>query len=115
MRERLEQAHLYRVNGDYERAGVCYAEVLAGCPTSAEACWGMGHTLMNQGDFDGCSEYFRRSVDVEPENTTFLHHLAMFLTMIGEYDEARFLFARVVEIGDNPELLGEARKQLSYL
>jgi len=40
---------------------------------------------------------------------------AKFLTMLGEYAEARPMFMRIIEIGGNERIVSEAKKQLSYL
>jgi Flp pilus assembly protein TadD len=115
MSDQLQKAHEHRISGQYPEAESCYREVLAGAPNHAEACWGLANTLMNLGDFDSCREFFQKAVDLEADNPRFLYHMAMFLTMLGEYEEAKPLFEQVVELGTDPKLASEARKQLSYL
>jgi tetratricopeptide (TPR) repeat protein len=111
----LEQAHRHRLSGEYAEADALYRRILAedqdGC---AEACWGLGHTLMNMGDFDACPVFFQRAIDAEPDNSLFLLDLGKFLAMLGEDDQAKTLFERVVELGGNERYVSEAKKQLAY-
>lgn len=115
MSDLLQQAHNHRTSGQYGQAEALYRALLEQDENCAEACWGLGHTLMNEGDFDACAEFFRRASELEPTNLLFLLDLAKFLTMLGEYEEARPLFIRIIEIGGNERIVSEAKKQLSYL
>jgi Flp pilus assembly protein TadD len=114
MSDTLETAHGHRLRGEYEEAEAAYRQVLAADPDNAAACWGLGHTLMNQGDFDGCGSLFMQAVELDSENSLYLLDLAKFLAMLGEYERARPFFEAVVEKADNERLISEAKKQLSY-
>jgi tetratricopeptide (TPR) repeat protein len=115
MSELLEQAHRHRLTGQYAEADALYRRVLEEDGACAEACWGLGHTVMNgEGDFDACAEFFRRALEIEPENALYVFDLARFLAMIGEDDQAKALFERVVAIGGNERYVSEAKKQLAY-
>ena len=114
MSDLLEKAHSHRLAGEYEQAEAAYRQILTCDPSSAQACWGLAHALMNEGDFDGCEIYFAQAVELDADNTLFLLDLAKFLTMLGEYDRARPFFEKVVAESDNDRLVSEAKKQLSY-
>jgi Flp pilus assembly protein TadD len=110
----LEQAHQHRISGQYPEAAALYQQALDEDGACAEACWGLGHTLMNEGDFDTCTVYFQRATDLEPDNGLFLLDLARFLAMIGEDDQAKAMFERVVALGGEERYVSEAKKQLRY-
>ena len=110
----LEQAHRYRLSGQYAEADALYRQILAEEDGCAEACWGLGHALMNLGDFDNCPLFFQRAIDTEPDNSLFLLDLGKFLCMLGEDDQAKPLFERVVALGGNERYVSEAKKQLAY-
>jgi Flp pilus assembly protein TadD len=112
--ELLEQAHRHRLSGEYAEAAPLYRQALEVEGSCAEACWGLGHTLMNEGDFDACTEFFQRATDLEPENGLFLLDLAKFLAMIGEDDQAKELYERIVTLGGDERHVSEAKKQLRY-
>ncbi|HEY3397142.1 MAG TPA: tetratricopeptide repeat protein [Armatimonadota bacterium] len=114
MTELLQEAHNHRLGGQYPEAEACYRQVLEADANCAEACWGLGHTLLGLGDFDGCTEFFQHAIDLEPTNALFILDLAKFLTMLGEYEQARPLFNQVIEMGANERFVSEAKKQLAY-
>jgi len=114
MGDNLEKAHSHRIKGEYQQAETLYRRVLQENANNAEACWGMGHTLMNRGDFDICVEYFEKAAKLDSENSRYLIDLAKFQAMLGEHEKARPLFNKVVELGQDERLVSEAKKQLSY-
>jgi tetratricopeptide (TPR) repeat protein len=114
MSESLEQAHRARLSGQYAEAAALYRQALAADRACGEACWGLGHTLLNEGDFDACAEFFARALALEPDNALFLLDLAKFFAMLGEDDRAKALFERVVALGGNERYVSEAKKHLAY-
>jgi tetratricopeptide (TPR) repeat protein len=114
MSDLLQQAHHHRLGGEYGEAEALYRRIMAEEGDCAEACWGLGHTLMNQGDFDACAEFFERATELEPANALYVLDLAKFLAMVGEDDRAKELYNRVVAIGGNEKCVSEAKKQLTY-
>ena len=115
MSEKLQQAHSYRMSGEYPQAESLYREVLQETPDCAEACSGLGHTLMNEGDFDACVGFLRRAVEAEPDNSQYLMDLAKFHTMLAEYAQAAPLFSNIVDLNADSRLVNEAKKQLSFI
>jgi tetratricopeptide (TPR) repeat protein len=113
MSQLLEQAHNHRLRGEYAEAEALYRQLL-GEGDSPEACWGLGHTLMNEGDFDGCVEFFERALALAPDNALYVLDLAKFLAMLGEDARAKDLFNQVIAIGGDERCVSEARKQLAY-
>lgn len=113
MSQLLEQAHNHRLRGEYSEAEAIYRQLLAegDCPA---ACWGLGHALMNEGDFDGCVEFFERAIALEPANALYVLDLAKFFAMLGEDDRAKRLFTEVVAVGGDERCVSEAKKQLAY-
>lgn len=112
--EMLEQAHEFRINGEYDRAIELYQQVLAEQPELAEALWGLGLSLMNTGEFDEALETIVRACDVEPTNQLYLLDAGKHYTMLGMYDEARPFFERTVALGPDTTYGADAQKQLSY-
>jgi tetratricopeptide (TPR) repeat protein len=114
MTELLERAHNHRLSGEYPEAEALYRQILEAAGDCAEACWGLGHVLMNEGDFDSCTDFFGRAIDLDPANALYVLDLAKFLAMLGEEDQAKDLFNRVLTMGGNERYVSEAKKQLAY-
>ncbi len=112
--DRLEQAHEYRVDGQYDEAMGLYEHVLAEDPGCAEALWGLGLCLMNTGEFDDALAKIVQATELEPTNQQYLLDAGKHYTMLGMYEEARPFFDRVVELDPNSRHGVEAQKQLSY-
>lgn len=114
MSKLLQQAHEHRVNGEYEQARPLYEQIVGEESDNAEAWWGLAHTVMNQGEFEAAGEHFARAVQLAPQNQRFIYDYAMLHTMLGQYEEAKPLFERVIEIDPMAREAAEAKKQLSY-
>jgi Flp pilus assembly protein TadD len=114
MSDILQTAHNHRLSGEYEQAEAAYREVLACEPANAQACWGLAHTLMNQGEFEACEVCFLQAIELDGDNCLFLLDAAKYFTMLGEYEKARPFFEQVVAQGTDDRLVSEAKKQLSY-
>ncbi len=113
MSQLLEQAHAHRLRGEYAEAEALYRQVVAEGDNAA-AYWGLGHTMMNEGDFDGCVEFFERAIALEPTNALYVLDLAKFFAMLGEDERAKQMFTRVLDIGGDEKYASEAKKQLLY-
>ena len=112
--EVLEQAHEYRINGQYDEAIELYRQVLAEDSGSAEAMWGLGLSMMNLGEFDEALETIVQACDTEPANQLYLLDAGKHFTMLGMYDEAKPFFERVLAVDGSSKFGVEAQKQLSY-
>ena len=114
MSELQRQANAHRTEGSYEQAKTLYEQVLTEDPGNADAWWGLGHTVMNQGEFEAATEHFGQAVQIAPQNQRFLYDFAMLHTMLGQYEEARPLFERVVALDPTAKEAAGARQQLAY-
>jgi len=114
MSELLQQAHKHRISGEYEQARPLYEQIVAEESDNAEAWWGLALTVMNQGDFEGAGEHFARAAQLDPQNQRFIYDYGMLHTMLGQYEQAKPLFERVVQIDPMAREAADAKKQLSY-
>lgn len=112
--EALQEAHEYRVNGQYDEAIELYQQVLDEMPEHAEALWGLGLSLMNSGDFDEALASICQAADLEPANQLYLLDAGKHYTMLGMYDEAKPFFEKAVALDAGSKHGADAQKQLSY-
>ncbi len=110
----LEQADELRRSGQYDKALSLYEQVLAEQPELVMGWSGLAHTVMNQGEFELALQHFQRAAALAPQEQRVVYDIAMLHTMLGDYDKARPLFSRVVEIDPKSKAGTEAQKQLSY-
>jgi tetratricopeptide (TPR) repeat protein len=117
LREKLDQAHRQRLDGDYESSRRLYEELLADGPEppeSAEIRWGYGMVLQFTGLFDECLTELERAHQEDPDNADFHLHLGKTRLMLGDFDGAvRELEEIEQKFPDTPEA-EEAKKQLGY-
>jgi len=110
----LDQAHTCRVDGNYDDARTLYEQMLACCPDEAECWWGMGLTIMNQGEFDEAIECLKKAAELAPDSQRYILDLGKHYAMLGMDEEAKAAFERVVEMDPNSREGAEAGTQLSY-
>jgi len=110
----LKEGNQARIDGDYAKARPMLQEAVDASPDVAECYWALGHVLINVGDFDEGIETFDRAVELEPGNQRFIVDLAKSLEMLGEFERARPLLEKVLELDSNTREAEEARKSLSY-
>lgn len=110
----LASAHALRVSGNYDDAQVLYQQLVAADETLAEAWWGLGLTLMNQGEFDESIACLQKATALEPNSQRYLLDLGKHQTMIGLFDDAKPVFERIIELNESSREADEARNQLRY-
>jgi tetratricopeptide (TPR) repeat protein len=105
------EAEKLRIAGDYEGAQPKYAEIAAEFPDDGEAHTGLGHCLLNTGMFEESLDAFKRAVELEPESVKFLLNYGKTLCMLGEYDDAKAQFEKVLSIDPDND---DAMEQMLY-
>ncbi len=108
---RFTQALDHRINGRYDEAEALFKSVLADEPDNADAHHELG-LVYSFVVHDDCVPELERALRLRPESVTFLISLAKTHTMFGDYDKAKPLFERVLELDPFNE---EANKNLEYL
>ncbi len=117
LREKLDEAHQRRTNGDYENARHLYEDVLAAgldSSESAEVRWGYGLVLQYTGAFDEALAELERAHREAPDNADYFLHLAMTRLMLGDFDRAVAELTEIEEKFPDTAAADEATKQLSY-
>jgi len=107
----LAEADALRVGGDYASAQPKYESLVEEFPDFGLAHTGLGHCLVNTGMFDECLEQFKTAVTLEPTNITFLLNYGKTLCMLGEYDDAKAQFEKVLAIDPDHD---DALEQMLY-
>ncbi len=110
----LDQAHAYRIDGKYDEAHPCYQQLLDASPDCAEGWWGLGLTVMNQGEFDESIEYLKKAAALVPDSQRYVLDLGKHCAMLGMDDEAKAAYEKVVALDPNSREGADAATQLSY-
>lgn len=113
-RRLFEEGNQARMSGDYERARPLLEDAVRACPEAAERWWALGHVLLNIGEFESSISRFEKAVELEPSNQRLALDLAKSLQMLGEYEQAKPLLERIIEVDSKTAEAEEARKSLSY-
>ncbi len=90
----LDRADQLREDGRYEDAAGLYRQVLAEDAGCARAECGLGHCLLNAGEFEQALDRYQRAANLEPRNQIFQLTLGKVFCMLGEFDRAREVFDR---------------------
>ena len=114
MTQMLQEADELRRDGKYEQACELYEQIVADHPDEPMGWWGLAHVVMNQGHFELAAKHFQRAAKLSPDDQRILYDWAMLHTMLGEYDAARPLLEKIVEIDPSSKEGAEAQKQLAY-
>ena len=109
---RFAKALEHKINGEYDEAESLFKAVLADEPGNADAYHELGLTYSYRVFMDESIECLEKAVAMQPESTPFLMSLAKTHTMYGDFDRARPLFEKVIEM--DPFNV-EAAEQLQYL
>ncbi len=110
----LDQAHAYRIEGNYDEARPRYQQLLEASPECAEAWWGLGLTLMNQGEFDESIECLKKAAELTPDNQRYVLDLGKHYAMLGMDEEAKAAYQQVLAVDPNSREGADAATQLSY-
>ena len=110
----LDQAHAHRIDGKYDEARPCYQQLLDASPDCAEGWWGLGLTVMNQGEFDESIECLKKAAEMAPDSQRYVLDLGKHYAMLGMDDEAKVAYEQVVALDANSREGADAATQLSY-
>lgn len=108
---RFTQAVDLRINGQYDEAEALFKSVIEDEPDNADAHHELG-LVYGFKVMDESIPELETAVRLQPESVTFLNSLAKTHTMFGDFDKAKPLFERVLQIDPFNE---EANKNLDYL
>ncbi len=110
--ERFAKAMQHKMNGEYDQAEALFKSVLAEQPNNADVYHELGLTYSYRVFIDESIEALERAVRLMPTSTVFLNDLGKTHTMYGDYDKAKPVFERVLELDPFNE---EAEKNLQFL
>ena len=109
---RFHEAVEHKINGRYDEAEALFKSVLSEQPNNADAHHELGLVYSFKVFMDESIQELEQAVTLQPESVTYLNSLAKTHTMFGDFDKAKPLFQRVLQIDPFNE---EANKNLEYL
>jgi tetratricopeptide (TPR) repeat protein len=109
---RFAKALEHKINGEYDEAESLFKAVLADQPDNAEAYHELGLTYSYRVYMDESIECLEKAVALRADSTQYLISLAKTHTMYGDFDKARPIFQKVLEM--DPFNV-EAAEQLQFL
>lgn len=109
---RFQQALEHKINGRYDEAEALFKSVLSEQPDNADAHHELGLVYSFKVYMDESIRELEAAVGLQPESVTYLNSLAKTHTMFGDFDKAKPLFLRVLQIDPFND---EANKNLDYL
>jgi tetratricopeptide (TPR) repeat protein len=110
--ERFAKALQHKMNGEYDEAEALLKSVLVEQPTNADAYHELGLTYSYRVFIDESIEALERAVQLVPNSTKYLLDLGKTHSMYGDYDKAKPVFQRILELDPFND---EALKNLQYL
>ena len=110
--DRFAKAMQHKMNGEYDEAEALFKSVIAEQPNNAEVYHELGLTYSYRVFIDESIEALEKAVALSPESTVFLNDLGKTHTMYGDYDKAKPVFLRVLEIDPFND---EAANNLQFL
>lgn len=96
--ERFNKAMQHKLNGEYDEAEDLFHAVLAEQPGNAEAHFELGITYSMRVKIDESIESLDTAVRLAPNSIPYLVNFGKVLTMFGEYDRAKPLFQKVLQL-----------------
>ena len=109
---RFAKALEHKINGEYDEAESLFKAVLSQQPDNAEAYHELGLTYSYRVYIDESIDALGKAVALRPDSSQYLMSLAKTHTMYGDFDLARPLFEKVLEMDP---FNTEASDQLQYL
>ena len=109
---RFAKALEHKINGEYDEAESLFKAVIAQEPENSDAYHELGLTYSYRVYIDESIEALGRAVALKPDSSQYLMSLAKTHTMYGDFDKARPLFERVLEMDP---FNSDAAEQLQYL
>jgi tetratricopeptide (TPR) repeat protein len=110
--ERFAKAMQHKINGEYDEAEALFKSVLAEQPNNADAYHELGLTYSYRVFMDESIEALERAVSLVPTSIRYLMDLGKTHAMYGDYDKAKPVFQKVLEIDPFND---EAQDQLKFI
>jgi tetratricopeptide (TPR) repeat protein len=96
--ERFARAMQHKMNGEYDEAEALFQSVLADQPTNADVHHELGLTYSYRVFMDESIAALEKAVELVPNSTRYLISLGKTHAMYGDYDKAKPVFERVLQI-----------------
>jgi cytochrome c-type biogenesis protein CcmH/NrfG len=110
--ERFDKAMRHKVDGEYDEAEELFQSVLAEQPNNSSAWYELGITYSMRVKMDESMDALEKAVRLAPNSINVLVNYGKVLTMFGEYDRAKPLFVKVLELDPFND---EAQKNLEFI
>ncbi|GAB4452360.1 MAG: hypothetical protein OHK0029_03120 [Armatimonadaceae bacterium] len=110
--ERFDKAVQHKINGEYDEAEELFRSVIKEQPSNADAYHELGLTYSYRVKMDESIEALEMAVRLMPTSTRYLVDLGKTHTMYGDYDKAKPIFQKVLELDPFND---EAQDQLSFI
>lgn len=109
---RFREALEHKINGRYDEAESLFKAILSDQPENAEAHHELGLVYSFKVFMDESIQELEAAVGLQPDSVNYLNSLAKTHTMFGDYDKAKPIFERVLQIDP---FNNEANKNLDFL
>jgi tetratricopeptide (TPR) repeat protein len=109
---RFERALQHKINGEYDEAEALFKAVLQEQPDNADAHHELGLTYSFRVYIDESIEELEAAVRLSPNSIPYLMSLGKTHTMYGDYDKAKPIFQRVLQMDPFND---DAQMQLDFI
>jgi protein O-GlcNAc transferase len=109
---RFEKALQHKINGEYDEAEALFKSVLVDQPNNADVYHELGLTYSFRVFIDESIDALERAVQLEPNSIRYLMSLGKTHTMYGDYDKAKPIFQRVLQMDPFND---DAQDQLAFI
>jgi len=110
--ERFAKAMQHKMNGEYDEAETLFKSIIDEQPANADAYHELGLTYSYRVFIDESIEALEKAVHIVPTSTRYLIDLGKTHSMYGDYEKAKPVFLRVLELDPFND---EAQSNLDYL
>ena len=109
---RFEKALQHKINGEYDEAEALFKSVLVEQPSNADAYHELGLTYSFRVYMDESIDALEHAVHLDPNSIRYLMSLGKTHTMYGDYDKAKPIFQRVLQLDPFND---DAQDQLAFI
>ena len=110
--ERFARAMQHKMNGEYDEAEALFHSVLTDQPQNADVYHELGLTYSYRVFMDESIAALEKAVSLVPNSTRYLVDLGKTHAMYGDYDKAKPVFLKVLDIDPFND---DALKNLKFL
>ena len=96
--ERFAKALQHKMNGEYDEAEALLKSVIAEQPTNSDAHHELGLVYSYRVYMDESIDSLEKAVSLSPSSTRYLIDLGKTHAMYGDYDKAKPVFEKVLEL-----------------